>query len=179
MRTSSTSEASHAAASRLAARGADAIQHMQATVDLAKQMLASRKSEPVQTDAARTGSAEPDSSAAEASQPPPKPRVFLTTVSELVQVQGHTLHFAAGLARRESGFRSQLARDWGLALAKGAHIQCGLSTFPFADLMMPNPVRNLLERSESGTDAPASLHYTCRLHGDFCPAMLRVENTPS
>lgn len=167
MRTSSTSEASHAAASRLAARGADAIQHMQATVDLAKQMLASRQSEPVQTDAARTGSAEPDGSAAETSQPPPSPKVFLATVSELVQGQGHTLHFAAGLARRGSEFRIQLARDWGSVLAKGAEIQCGLSTFPFADLMMPAPVRNLLERSESGTEAPASLHLTSRLHGDF------------
>ena len=163
MRTSSTSEASHAAASRLAARGADAIQHMQAIVDLAKQMLASRQSEPVQTDAARTGSAEADGSAAETSQPPPKPKVFLGTVSELIQDQGHTLHFAAG----ESDFHGQLVRDWGWVLAKGAHIQSGLSTFAFADLMMPDPVRNLLERSESGADAPASLHYTCRLHGDF------------
>lgn len=136
MRTSSTSEASHAAASRLAARGADAIQHMQAIVDLAKQMLASRQSEPVQNDAACTGPEEPDGSAAETLQPPSKPRVFLGTVSELVQGQGHTLHFAAGLARRESEFRSQLARDWGSVLAKGAHIQSGLSTFPFADLMM-------------------------------------------
>lgn len=167
MRTSSTSEASHAAASRLAARGADAIQQMQATVDLARQMLASQQSEPLQTDAARTGSVEPDGSAAETSQPPSKPKVFLGTVSELVQGQGHTLHFAAGLARRESEFRSQLARDWGSVLAKGAEIECGLSTYPFADLMMPDPVRNLLERSESGTEAPASLHYTCRLHGDF------------
>lgn len=167
MRTSSTTEASHGAASRLAARGADAIQQMQATVDLAWQILASRESEPVQTDAARTGSVEPDGSAAVTSQPPPKPKVFLGTVSELVQGQGHTLHFAAGLARRESEFRSQLHRDWGLVLAEGAHIQSGLSTFPFADLMMANPVRNLLKRWESGTDAPASLHYTCRLHGDF------------
>ncbi len=167
MTTSSTSEASHAAASRLAARGADAIQQMQATVDLAKQMLASRQSEPVQTDAARTGSAEPDSSAAETSQPPPKPRVFLGTVSELGQGQGHTLHFAAGLARRESDFRIQLARDWGSVLAEGAHTQCGLSAFPFADLMMPDPVRGLLQRSESDIEGLASLHYTCRLHGDF------------
>ncbi|HBR84674.1 MAG TPA: hypothetical protein DD861_10885, partial [Erythrobacter sp.] len=72
-----------------------------------------------------------------------------------------------GLARRESYFRGQLARDWGSVLAKGADIQCGLSTFPFADLMMPDPVRSLLERSESGTDASASLHYTCRLLGEF------------
>ena len=166
MRTSSTSEASHVAATRLAARGAN-VQQMQATVDLARQMLAARQSEPLQTDAARTGSVEPDGSAAETSQPPPSPKVFLATVSELVQGQGHTLHFAAGLARRGSEFRIQLARDWGSVLAKGAEIQCGLSTFPFADLMMPAPVRNLLERSESGTEAPASLHLTSRLHGDF------------
>lgn len=167
MRTSSTTEASHAAASRLAARGANAIQQMQATVDLARQMLASRQSEPVQTDAARTGSVDPDGSAAETSQPPPKHRVFLGTVSELAQGQGHTLHFAAGLARRESEFRIQLEHDWGSVPGKGARIQSGLSTFPFADLMLPEPVRNLLERSESGTDAPASLHYTCRLFGQF------------
>ncbi len=148
---------------------------MQATVDLAKQMLASRQSEPFQTDAARTGSVKPDGSAAETSQPPPKHKVFLATVSELVQGQGHTLHFAAGLARRESDFRGQLARDWGSVLAKSANIQCGLNTFPFADLMMPDPVRNLLERSESGSDAPASLQYTCRLHGDFRPAVTLVE----
>ena len=76
MRTSSTIKASHAAASRLAGRGANAIQQMQATVDLARQMLASRPSEPLQTDAARTGSAEPDGSAAETSQPPPQPKGF-------------------------------------------------------------------------------------------------------
>ena len=146
MRTSSTSEASHVAATRLAARGAD-VQQMQATVDLARQMLAARQSEPLQTDAARTGSVEPDGSAAETPQPPPKHKVFLATVSELVQGQGHTL-----ISRRA----------W-----KGADIQCGLSTFPFADLMMPDPVRSLLERSESGTDASASLHYTCRLLGEF------------
>jgi len=90
MRTSSTSEASHVAATRLAARGAD-VQQMQATVDLARQMLAARQSEPLQTDAARTGSVEPDGSAAETPQPPPKHKVFLATVSELVQGQGHTL----------------------------------------------------------------------------------------
>ena len=105
------SRASRDAARRLAARGADAIQQMQAIVDLASQMLASRQRESFKTDAARIGPAEPDGSAAETSQPPPKPRVFLATVSELVQGQGHTLHFAAGLARRESEFRSQLARD--------------------------------------------------------------------
>ena len=164
MRTSSTSEASHVAATRLAARGAD-VQQMQATVDLARQMLAARQSEPLQTDAARTGSVEPDGSAAETPQPPPKHKVFLATVSELVQGQGHTL--ISRRARRESYFRGQLARDWGSVLAKGADIQCGLSTFPFADLMMPDPVRSLLERSESGTDASASLHYTCRLLGEF------------
>lgn len=167
MKASNQSGASHQAARRLAARGAEAIQQMQDTVDLAKQISALTQSEPVQSNAVRTGPEEPDGSATETPQAPSKHKVFLGTVSELVQGQGHTLYFAAGLARRESDFRRQLERDWGSALAKGAHIRSELSRFQFADLMMPDPIRNLLERSESGTDAPASLHYTCRLHGSF------------
>ncbi|MFT6672076.1 MAG: hypothetical protein ACJAVZ_003559 [Afipia broomeae] len=43
---------------------------MQATVDLVRQMLASRESEPVQTDAVWPNLEEPDGSAAETLQPP-------------------------------------------------------------------------------------------------------------
>ena len=150
-----------ALAEHWARKGAAEIEKMDVTIILARQMMASGEVEPY----------------AEGENPfelPPYPweitdvqrnaprRIFFGTVSDLATGSGHTVYFAAGLARDEDEFRRQLATHIGHTLANGAELSAGLAEFRFSRTFISPPLRQTLEKFDNGKDAPASFLYLSR-----------------
>lgn len=112
-------------AEHLARKGQEELDKMQVTIDLARQLLAGGEVQPY-ADGENPFEVAPYSW--ETSEPrghAPR-RIFLGTVSELATGTGHTVYFAAGLARDEDDFRRQLAAHIGHTLANGATVNVGL-----------------------------------------------------
>ena len=150
-------------AEHLARKGPDELDKLQATITIARQMVASGEVQPY----------------AEGENPfelPPYPwevgenrtegprRIFLGTVSELATGMGHSVHFAAGLARDEGEFRRQLAAHIGHTLAHGATVKAGLGGFPFSKTFISPSLRRTLQKFDEGQNAPASFMYFGRWH---------------
>ncbi|MDP4573857.1 hypothetical protein Q9K02_01730 [Qipengyuania sp. G39] len=153
----------HALAEHWAKKGPGELEKVQATLNLARQLLAGGKARPY---------AEGDNPFELAPYPweTSKPladaprRIFLGTVSDLATGQGHTVWFAAGLARDEDEFRRQLTARIGHTLANGAEVNKGLGEFPFSQTFISQPVRETLQRFDGGEDAPAGFLYLARWH---------------
>ena len=150
-------------AEHLARKGPDELDKLQATIDLARQLLAS-------------GEVQPYAKGENPFELPPYPweitearwnapsRVFLGTVSDLAMGTGHTAYFAAGLARDEDEFRRQLAAHIGHTFANGARVKAGLGDFPFSKTFVSHSLRQRLQTFDEGQNAPASFFYLGRWH---------------
>ena len=151
----------HALAEHWARKGPDEIDKVQATVNLARQLLAGGNVQPY-------GEGENPFEVApypwETTKPPvdASRRIFLGTVSELATGQGHTVWFAAGLAWDEDQFRRQLAVHIGHTLANGAEINAGMGEFRFSRTFISAPLRQTLKKFDEGKDGPASFLYLSR-----------------
>ena len=150
-------------AEHLARKGPEELDKLQATIDLARQLLAS-------------GEVEQYAKGENPFELPPYPwevseapidvtrRVFLGTVSDLATGSGHTVYFAAGLARDEDEFRRQLAAHIGHAFANGAGVKAGLGDFPFSTTFISHSLRQKLQKFDEGLNAPASFFYLSQWH---------------
>ena len=142
----------------LARKGSDELDKLQATIDLARQLLAS-------------GEVEPYADGENPFELPPYPweitevqrnaarRIYLGSVSDLATGTGHTVYFAAGLARDEDEFRRQLSAHIGHTLANGAKVQAGLGDFPFSGTFISSSLRRTLKSFDEGQNVPAGFSY--------------------
>ena len=153
----------HALAEHWAQKGPGEVEKVQATVNLARQLLAGGKVQPY-------GEGENPFEVApfpwETSKPPADAsrRIFLGTVSDLATGQGHTVWFAAALAKDEDEFRRQLAAHVGHTLASGAEISAGMGDFRFSRIFLSATLRQKLKRFDAGKEAAAQLLLVCRWH---------------
>ncbi len=141
----------------------DELDMIEATLNLARQLLASGEVQPYRKGENPFELApytwETAETPAEAQR-----RIFLGTVSELATGQGHTVWFAAGLARDENEFRRKLAAHIGHVLANGAEVSAGLGDFPLSRTFISPPLRQKLANFDAGRDAPPSFSYLSRWH---------------
>ena len=150
-------------AEHLARKGPEEVDRLQATIDLARQLLASGE---VEQYAEGENPFELPSFPWEVSEAPidlPR-RIFLGTVSDLATGTGHTVYFAAGLARDEDEFRRQLATHIGHTFANGATVKAGLGDFPFSKTFISPSLRQTLRKFDEARNAPASFFYLGQWH---------------
>ena len=163
MSKSERATASDSLARHWAQKGSAELEMIEATLDLARQLLASGEVQPYQK-----GENPFDLTTYpwETAETPAKAqrRVFLGTVSEVATGQGHTVWFAAGLARDENEFRRKLATHIGHILANGAEVSAGLGHIPLSRTFISQPLRRTLQRLDNGKDAPASFFFTSQWH---------------
>ena len=91
-------------------------------------------------------------------------QIFRGTVSELATGTGHTVHFAAGLARDEDEFRRQITAYIGHTRANGATVNVGLEDFPFSKTFISPSLRRTLKKFDEGLNAPAGFIYLSKWH---------------
>ena len=150
-------------AEHLARKGLEELDKMQVTLDLARQLLAGGEVE-LYTEGENPFVLPPyEWEISEPQDDAPK-RIFLVTVSELASGTGHTVHFAAGLARDEDEFRRQLATHIGHTLANGATVKAGLGDFPFSKTFISPSLRRTLQKFDEGLNAPAGFIYLTKWH---------------
>ena len=151
------------AARHLARRGAEAIEKMQLTVDLARTLFTSGGIEPHGEGEDPFG---PPPFAWEVSEPDPdaQRRIFLGSVIDGATGQGITYIFAAGLARDEDEFRRQLSRHVGHILANGAKVGKGPDGPRLSPTFVSPRLKEVLEMYDQGQNAPATFFYVGRWH---------------
>ena len=150
-------------AGHLARKGPEELDKMQATIDLARQLLASGEVEPY-ADGENPFELPPyDWEVTEPKRAAPR-RIYLGSVSDLATGQGHTVYFAAGLARDEDEFRRQLAAHIGHILADGAEVNLSLEDFQFTRIFVSPQLRQNLQKFDEGLNAPASFFYLSQWH---------------
>ena len=153
----------HVLAEHWARRGPGEVDKVQATVNLARQLIAGGKVHPY---AEGENPLELAPYSWEITIPPADAtrRIFLGTVSDLATGQGHTVWFAAALARDEDEFRRQLAVHMGHTLASGAEINAGIGEFPFSRIFLSAPLREKLKRFDEGKEAAARFLFVSQWH---------------
>ena len=150
-------------ATHFAHKGEDAVAELQATVERAREMLASGEVQPYVEEKNPFEQPPYDWEASEPKSDATR-RIYLGSVSDLATGQGHTVQFAAGLARDEDEFRRQLAAHTGHVLANGAKVNRGLEEVPFSKTFISPSLRQSLEKFDQGSDAPAGFFYLSRWH---------------
>lgn len=154
---------SYSIAEHIARKGPDELEKLEATVDLARQLLASGEVQPY----AEGGKPfEVPPYPWEVTEPPANAprRIHLGTASDLATGQGHTVYFAVGLARDEDEFRRLMVAHIGHTFANGANVSLGLGDFPFSKTFISSSLRQILEEYDEGTDAPGSFFFLSRWH---------------
>lgn len=153
----------HALAEHWARKGPGEVEKVQVTLNLARQLLAGGKVKPYSEG---ENPFEMVPYPWETTEVPPNipRRIFLGTVSDLATGQGHTVWFAAGLARDEDEFRRQMAAHIGHILANGAEINAGLDRARFSRTFISPSLRNTLRKFDEGRNAPAVFFYLGRWH---------------
>ena len=155
--------ASNTLARHWARKGSDELEMIEATLNLARQVLASEEVQPY-----REGENpfdippypwETAETPAEAQR-----RIFLGTVSDLATGQGHTVWFTAGLARDENEFRRILATHIGYALANGAEVSAGLGDSRLSRTFLSAPLRRMVEKYDGSLGPPANFFFTSQWH---------------
>ena len=154
---------SEALATHFAQKGEGAVAELQATVERAREMLASGEVQPYGEGENPFEVPPFDWEVSEPKSDAPR-RIYLGSVSDLATGQGHTVHFAAGLARDVDEFRRQLAAHIGHTLANGATVNAGLGDFPFSKTFISPSLRQTLEQFDQGRDAPGGFFYLSRWH---------------
>lgn len=147
----------HALAEHWARKGPGEVEKVQATLNLARQLLAS-------------GEVKPYSEGENPFEPVPYPwettevtpniprRIFLGTVSDLATGQDHTFYFAAALAWDEDDFRRKMAARVGHTLANGATVNRFREDFQFATTFISPALQRSLEKFDQG-NAPATFFF--------------------
>ena len=163
MRGEENHEPIHVLAEHWARKGPGEVDKVQATVNLARQLLAGGKVQPY---AEGENPFELAPYPWETTEPPADAsrRIFLGTVSYLATGQGHTVWFAAGLARDDDDFHRQLAAHVGHTLASGAEISAGMGDFRFSRIFLSATLRQKLKRFDAGKEAAAQLLFVSRWH---------------
>ena len=151
-------EAVHALAEHWARKGPSEVEKVQATVNLARQLLAEEKVQPYAEGQNPFEPAPYSWETTEASAEAPR-RIFLGIVSDLATGQGHTVWFAAGLARDEDEFRRQLANHIGHSLANGAKVNTGLEDLRCYRTFISQKLRQTLQKFDDNRNAPAGFFY--------------------
>lgn len=153
----------HALAEHWARKGPGELEKVQATVNLARQLLAGGKVQPYDEG---ENPFEVARYPWETSKPPADAsrRIFVGTVSDLATGQGHTVWFAAALARDEDEFRRQLAVYVGHTLANGAEVNAGMGEFRFSRIFLSEPLREKLKRFDEGKEAAARFLFVSQWH---------------
>lgn len=152
-----------ALAEHLARKGPEELDKMQVTIDLARQLLAGGEVE-LYTEGENPFELPPYPWQVSEPQRDAPRRIFLGTASELTTGTGHTVHFAAGLARNEDEFRRQLATHIGHTLANGATVKAGLGEFPLSKTFISPSLSQTLQKFHDGQNVPASFMYLGRWH---------------
>ena len=152
-----------ALATHFARNGEEALAELQATVESAREMLASGKVQPYGEGENPFNMPPYGWEVSEPKSDAPR-RIYVGSVSDLATGQGHTVHFAAGLARDEDEFRRQLAAHIGPVLASGVKVSRGLEEVPFSKTFISPSLRQALEKFDEGRDAPPGFFYLSRWH---------------
>lgn len=152
-----------ALAEHWARKGAAEVEKMDATIIIARQLMASEQFQPY---AEGENPFEPPPYPWEVSEPQSDAlrRIFVGAVSDFATGTGHTVYFAASLARDEDEFRRQLAAHIGHTFANGATVKKGLRDFPFSKAFISPSLRQKLHKFDQGRNAPASFSYIGRWH---------------
>lgn len=146
-----------------ARKGPVELEMIETTLNLARQLLASGEVQPYR-EGENPFDLAPYSWETTETPAGAKRRIFLGSVSDLASGQGHTVWFAAGLAKDENEFRRQLAVHIGHTLANGAAVNAGLGDFPLSRTFISPPLRQTLEKFDNGKDAPSSFLFLSRWH---------------
>ena len=146
-----------------ARKGAGELEKIEATLNLARQLLASGEVQPYQKGENPFDLTpypwETAETPAEARR-----RIFLGTVSDLATGQGHTVWFAAGLAKDENEFRRKLAAHIGHTLANGAEVNSGLEDSRLSRTFLSAPLRRMVEKYDGSLDPAANFFFTSQWH---------------
>lgn len=161
MSNSQNATASNVLAKHWARKGREELDMLEATLNLARRLLVS-------------GEVQPYVEGENPYEVPPYPwqvsevrrdtprRIWLGTVSDLATGTGHTVYFAAGLARDADEFRRQLASHLGHALADGAEVNVGLEEFKFSRTFISPPLRQVLTKFDERKGAPGQFFFLSR-----------------
>ena len=161
MSASDHTTASDPLARHWARKGPDELDMIEATLNLARQLLASGEVQPY-TEGENPFDLAPYPWETAETPADAKRRIFLGTVSDLATGQGHTVWFSAGLASDENEFRRKLAAHIGHTLTNGAEVNAGLEDFPLSRTFISSPLRQTLEKFDNGKDAPANFLFLSR-----------------
>lgn len=150
-------------ANHLARKGPAEVEKAQASVNLARQILASGE---VQQYAEGENPFELAPYPWQVSEVPANAprRIFLGTVSDLATGQGHTIYFAAALAWNEDEFRRKMAAHIGHTLANGATVNPGVADFHFSKTFVSPSLRQTMKNFDQGINAPAAFFYLAQRH---------------
>lgn len=150
-------------ANHLARKGPAEVEKAQASVNLARQILASGE---VQQHAEGENPFELAPYPWQVSEVPANAprRIFLGTVSDLATGQGHTIYFAAALAWNEDEFRRKMAAHIGHTLANGATVNPGVADFHFSKTFVSPSLRQTMKNFDQGINAPAAFFYLAQRH---------------
>ena len=131
---------------------------LEATLNLARRLLVSGEVQPYQTGENPYEVPSYPWEISEVRRDAPR-RIWLGTVSDLATGTGHTVYFAAGLARDADEFRRQLASHLGHTLANGAEVSKGLKKFRFYKEFVTASLHLTLQQYDIEKDAPSAFFY--------------------
>lgn len=163
MNNSESATASDVLAKHWARKGSEELDMLEATLNLARQLLVSGEVQPYVRGENPFEVPPFDWEVSEPKADAPR-RIHLGSVNDLATGQGHTVQFAAGLARDEDEFRRQLAAHIGHILANGAKVSRGLEDTSFSKTFISPSLLQTLEKFDEGEDAPAGFLYLSRWH---------------
>lgn len=161
MSNSENATASNVLAKHWARKGRQELDMLEATLDLAHQLLVSGEVQPYLRGENPFEVPSYPWEISEVRRDAPR-RIWLGTVSDLATGIGHTVYFAAGLARDADEFRRQLASHVGHALANGAEVNLGLEEFKFSRTFISPPLRQVLTEFDEGKGAPSQFFFLSR-----------------
>ena len=156
-------EPSEFLANHLARKGTAEIEKVQASVNPARQLLASGEIQQYAEGENPFELAPYPWQVSEVPFTPPK-RIFFGAVSDLATGQGHTFYFAAALARNEDEFRRKLEVPIGQTLANCATVSLGVEDLNLSNAFISPSLRQTLEQFDQGKNAPAAFFYLVRWH---------------
>ena len=161
MSNSQNATASEVLAKHWARKGREELDMLEATLNLARRLLASGEVQPYVEGEDPFEVLPYPWEISEVRLDAPR-RIWLGTVSDLATGTGHTVYFAAGLARDADEFRRQLASHLGHALASGAEVNLGFEKFKFSRTFISPPLRQVLTKFDEGKGAPSQFFFLSR-----------------
>lgn len=153
-------------ARHVAKLGLTSVEHMEAVIDGARQLL-------------ETGAIVPPPDEENPYLPQPYAwqlserrddlprRLWLGTVEEISAEEGHSVYFVANFARDEDEFRRNIAVELGSHLAHDAKVGAGVDSVPFTKMFLPEKLATMLAGFDQGEDPPAVMSYFAKYHGSF------------